>query len=51
MVVDKVIEHGDGNCTLVVELEEDEVRFLLGYAIRDILTKEVERMEKENTDG
>ena len=41
--VTDVIEHEDGSATYVMELDPDEVRFFLGYAIRDLLKKMVEQ--------
>lgn len=51
MIVEDVVEHDDGSCTLQVELTDEEVRFLISYAIKDILEREVDRMEKENAGG
>ena len=44
--VTDVIEHEDGGATYVMELDADEVRFFLEYAIRDLLKK----MVKEEKD-
>ena len=52
MEVTNVIEHEDGSATFEFKMTQDEMDFFVEYAIKDILKKQIERMEDEHrSDG
>jgi hypothetical protein len=48
MKILKITEESEkGLCTMECEFTEEEVSFFIGYAVNDILKKQIERMENE----
>lgn len=43
MKVTDYVEHEDGSATVTFETTQEETQFLIGYAITDILRKQVEK--------
>lgn len=50
MEVVKVTENEDGSATLDLNLEEEEVNIFIGYAINDILKKQIKKLEDKQGD-
>jgi hypothetical protein len=51
MEVVKVTENEDGSATLDLNLEEEEVNIFVGYAINDILKKQIKKLEDKQGDA
>ena len=50
MKVTNFVEHEDGSATVKFDTTPEETQFLVGYAILDILQKQMERA-KDNEDN
>jgi len=50
MEVVKVTENEDGSATLDVNLTEKEINILVGYAVNDILKKQIKNFEDKQGD-
>jgi len=46
MKILKITDQDDGSCILDCEFLEEEVNFLIEYAVIDILKKQIERMSR-----
>jgi len=47
MKILSIIENKDRSATIDFEFQEDEVQFLLNYAINNILKEQIELLKKE----
>jgi hypothetical protein len=50
MEVTKIIENEDGSATLDLNLDEEEVNIFVGYAVNDILKKQIKKLEDKQGD-
>jgi len=48
MEVINIIENKDGSATLNIEMTEEEQKYLIEYAVQDILKKHIEEYENGN---
>ncbi len=48
MEVTKITENEDGSATLELNLTEEENNILIGYAVNDILKKNIENFKQDN---
>ncbi|MFW9871536.1 MAG: hypothetical protein ACFFG0_00330 [Candidatus Thorarchaeota archaeon] len=46
MEVVNIIEREDGSATLELDLTEEEITLLVGYAVIDILKKEIDKQQE-----
>jgi len=46
MEVIKITENEDGSATLDINFTEEEINIFVGYAVNDILKKQIQKMEK-----
>ncbi len=48
MEVVKITENEDGSATLDLNLTEKEINIFVGYAVNDILKKQIEKLKQDN---